>query len=84
MCSSDLDKREDEGAGRAEDAVAKHDGYRVGFVDCGKREDEKVGDVGEDVAKNYERHASVDYSGKVATWVAEFTDDIVCLDGLSV
>ena len=56
------------------------DGDRVAAFDCGEREDEEVGDVGEEVGENDKGHGGVDDSGEVLVWVEEFPDHVVGLD----
>lgn len=71
------DEGEAEGANGAEDSRAELDGDGVGFFDSGQREDEEVGDVGEEVGEDYHGHGGVEDAGEVAGRGFELADDVV-------
>lgn len=51
----------------------------VGGLDDGGRQNEEVGDVGEDVAEDDEREGRVDYAGEVSGGVLELSGYVVDL-----
>ena len=72
---------EAEGAQGAEDGGAELHRDRVRRGDGRGGEDEDVGDVGEEVGQDDERHRGVDDAGEVARGADELADDVVGLFG---
>lgn len=74
------DQGENERTNRAEDFGAELDGDGVATFYRVEREHEEVGDIGEDVREDDERHGGMNDAWQVLTWVQELADDVVRLD----